>query len=245
MSTPDDRAPRSPGSDAAADEGALERVADRLVETADAVVGAAGDVADRLIGTARKLRPRRTGSAGRRTAGRRSLPNLFEIHPEARTAPRRSLGLMTIPVAAIRGTAVEGPAQRGRDFLPLPRLRSRNWEGRWQRLRAAQERLAVLPPIDVLQTRAGYWVVDGHNRVAVALRGGQDDIDAVVTHVHLGGEPEPEPGTGSLAASLSDARDLQAAGEGRLTPGSSLRSRRAGSAGPRADGTADGRGRER
>ncbi len=147
---------------------------------------------------------------------------------------------MTIPVAAIRGTGVEGPAQRRGDFLPLPRLRTRNWKARWQRLREAQERLAVLPPIDVLQTHDGYWVVDGHTRVAAALEAGQDDIDAVVTHVHLPGEPESPPGSGSLAAGLSEAGDLQAAGEGRLARGSSLRSRwgRSVASGPR-DGSGD------
>jgi hypothetical protein len=130
---------------------------------------------------------------------------------------------MTIPVSAIRGTAVDGPSQRGGDFLPARRLRGRNWNARWQRLRQAQENLAVLPPIDVLQTDAGYWVIDGHNRVAVALYGGQDEIDANVTHVHLAGENAPEPRAESLAAGLEGTDDLRAAGEGRLTRGSSLR----------------------
>lgn len=203
------------GAEAAADsdETALERIADRLVS--------AGAAAGRLFASARELGE---GEAARlRRAGRSPLPNLYDLHPEARFAARRPLGLMTVPVTAVRGSAVDGPAQRGGDFLPLPRLRSRNWKGRWQRLQKAQENLAVLPPIDLLQAGDGYWVTDGHNRVAAALYGGQDEIDANVTHVHLPGERAPEPRGGSLAAGLEGADDLRAAGEGRLTRGSSLR----------------------
>jgi hypothetical protein len=156
-------------------------------------------------------------------AARRPLPNLYELHPEARSAPRRQLGLMTIPVSAIRGTAVEGMAQRGGDFLPWPELRGQNWESRWLRLRQAQQRLVVLPPIDVIHAADGYWVIDGHNRVAAALYGGQDEIDAVVTHVHLPGEPDVEPRAGSLAGSLAEMSDLRAAGAGRLTRGATVR----------------------
>ncbi len=77
-----------------------------------------------------------------------------------------------------RGTAVGGGDQRGGDFLPLRPFRGRNWTARWQRLRQAQDRLAVLPPIDVVKYADRYWVVDGHNRVALALYGGQLEIDA-------------------------------------------------------------------
>ncbi len=111
----------------------------------------------------------------------------------------------------IRGTAVEGPVQRGADFKPLPVLRGSNWRGRWQRLRAAQQRLAVLPPIDVLHTDDGYWVVDGHNRVALALEVGQDDIDASVTHVRLPGGSDASLPIGSLQGILADSIDLRAA----------------------------------
>jgi hypothetical protein len=193
------------------------RVVRRAAETAAGVLSEAVEAGGRLV---------QRGHAGRRRRrGRNTLPNLTELHPEARIASRRQLGLRTIPAAEIVGTAVEGGAQRGVDFLPLPPLRSRNWRARYQRLRAAQEQLAVLPPIEVLQTDDGYWVVDGHNRVAAALAGGQDDIDAVVTHVHLPGSKEPEMAGGSLAAMLADGEELRAAGAGLLTPGSSLASR--------------------
>ena len=161
-----------------------------------------------------------------RRGNRIPLDNLYALHPAARTASRRDLGLLTIPVAQIRGTAVEGPDQRGRDFLPLPNLRSNNWQARWQRLRHAQDRLAILPPIDVVQAGDGYWVVDGHNRVALALYDNQDDIDAAVTHVHLPGTDDSEVRTGSMATVLDDGRQLRAAGEGRLSRGATARSQR-------------------
>lgn len=193
------------------------RVVQRAAETAAGVLSDAVEAGGRLVQRSQASRVRR-----RR---RKTLPNLFEVHPEARIASRRQLGLRTIPVEEIVGTAVEGGAQRGIDFQPLPHLRSRNWRARYQRVSAAQEHLAVLPPIDVYQTDEGYWVLDGHNRVAVARAGGQDEIDAVVTHVHLPGSKEPDVAGGSLAAMLADGEELRAAGAGLLTPGSSLSSR--------------------
>jgi len=195
------------------------RVVHRAAETASEVLSDVVEAAGRLV----QRRP--DGRVGLRRRANKTLPNLVDVHPEARIASRRQLGLRTIPAAEVVGTAVEGSAQRGIDFRPLPHLRSRNWRGRYQRIRAAQEQLAVLPPIDVLQTDEGYWVLDGHNRVAAALAGGQDEIDAVVTHVHLPGSQEPEVAGGSLAAMLADGEELRADGAGLLTPGSSLASR--------------------
>jgi hypothetical protein len=219
--TSTDPAPTT-STESEADESTIAHVA-HSIASAGAVAGAAaGAAAGRLIASAREV-----GEGGReiarvRRSARKPLQNLYDRHPEARFAARSPLGLLTIPVSEVRGTAVEGPAQRGGDFLPLRPLRSGNWTGRWQRIRNAQERLVILPPIDVLQTRDGYWVTDGHNRVAAALYGGQDEIDAVVTHVHLPGDTA-EPRPGSLAAGLAEAGDLRAAGEGRLSRGSSLR----------------------
>lgn len=186
--------------------------------------------AGRLIVAAAEHRPGQ-GLARLRALRRRNrtpLENLYDLHPEARHAARRDLGLLTIPVERIRGTAVEGPPQRGGDFLPLPVLKSANWRSRWQRLREAQERLAILPPIDVIQTADGYWVVDGHNRVGLALYHNQEDVDASVTHVHLPGTEDDDVRTGSMATVLDDGRQLRAAGEGRLSRGATARTRRTG-----------------
>lgn len=204
-----------------------ERIADATAPVAGRVVRT-GAAAGRLIAAAAERRPGQGNARLRAFRKRRGTPleNLYDLHPEARVAARRDLGLLTIPVSRIRGTAVEGPAQRGGDFLPLPALRSANWEGRWQRLRQAQDRLAILPPIDVLQTPEGYWVVDGHNRVALALYGNQDDIDASVTHLHLPGTQGHDVHAGSIATVLDDGRQIRAAGQGRLSRGASARARR-------------------
>lgn len=165
--------------------------------------------------------PDRTWRRRLRRSNATPLPSLYDVHPEARGASSHELGLQTIPVAEIAGTAVEGPDQRASDFLPPPALRSRDWAGRWQRLRTAAEQLEVLPPIDVIRAAGAYWVVDGHNRVAAALAQGQLEIDALVRGIRLPGEPPQTPG-GSLAAMLEGGDRLRAAGQGRLSPGAQL-----------------------
>ena len=197
-------------------DSAPQPVVGRVVSAIDdAVHGAAsaiGGVADAAIGvTARRLgdRPGARVRAVRRR-GRGPLPMLYEAHPEARRATPQELGLQTIDVADIAGTAVGGARQRGGDFLPLKPFRSDNWNARWQRLRSAADRLTILPPIDVVGFGDRYWVLDGHNRVAVALYGGQLSIDANVTDLRLPGEARSEPPS-SLAAQVEDHRDLLAA----------------------------------
>jgi GNAT superfamily N-acetyltransferase len=199
------------------------RVAKSAGRVAESVADAGEAIADRIGPVVETVRPAVQAARDRRRRARshEPLPNLFEVHPEARNAAIRELGLYPIPVAEIRGTAVEGPAQRGLDFLPLPPFRSRNWQARWQRIRSAVERLSTLPPIEVLRTSDGYWVIDGHNRVAAALATGQVDVDAVVRAVQLPGEAAIVP-TGPLGPVLTGTQELQAAGRGLLTPGASL-----------------------
>jgi hypothetical protein len=188
-------------------------MADKRRGRARRIVAGAEAVADAMI-DARATLP------GRR---RNPLPNLYEVHPEARLAPMRELGLCAIPVTEIIGTAVQGTAQRGLDFQPLPAFRSANWRGRIQRIREALDRLEALPPIDVLKTAQGYWVIDGHNRVAAARANGQVAIDADVRHVVLPGQPVVVPG--SLAPVLVGSDQIRAVGRGRFTPGLSSDSR--------------------
>jgi hypothetical protein len=143
-----------------------------------------------------------------RRLSRNPLPYLYEVHPEARRAIPHGLGIQTIAVDAIAGTAVGPPGQRGRDFLPPKPMRSPNWGERWQRVRAASDQLAVLPPIDVQLYAAQYWVLDGHNRVAAALYVGQGDIDAnVVELVPPGGLSTGKHA--SVANALEERSELQ------------------------------------
>jgi hypothetical protein len=206
-------APSDDGSDAPAGQPRLvERVADLVEDAVGAVAAGATDVArsavdrweERPAVRARRLRRR----------GRKPLPNLYQVHPEAKAAAPRELGLRTVDVDRIQGTAVGGPVQRGSDFLPLRPFRSRNWEARWQRLRQANDRLVALPPIDVLRYGDDYWVLDGHNRVASALYNNQVGIDAnVIELVPPGRGPSERPA--HLAAALTGSRSIRTAGEGR------------------------------
>jgi hypothetical protein len=140
-----------------------------------------------------------------RRLGRQPLPSLDELHPEARRARPVEIGMQTVPVDEIRGTAVGGGDQRGGDFLPLKPFRGRNWAGRWQRLKRAHETLTNLPAIDVVKYGDGYWVIDGHNRVALALYNGQRDLDASVVELVPPGGHRTEP-IGSLAGVVEAAR---------------------------------------
>ncbi len=165
----------------------------------------------RVLGEREAVRARRL-----RRANRYPLPNLWEVHPEARVAQARELGFRSVALDEIAGTAVAGPAQRGRDFLPLPRFRSANWRARWQRIRGAVDRLELLPPVDLVKYGGRYWVTDGHNRVAAALYSGGVEIDAVVTAlVPPGAALDDTPAT--LAEMAVDSRALRAAGSGHWT----------------------------
>jgi hypothetical protein len=170
-----------------------------------------------------------------RRMGRMPLPSLYDVHPEARSARAVDIGLQTIDMADVAGTAVGGGDQRGGDFLPLKPSRTDNWAARWQRLRQAHDALAVLPPIDVVKDADRYWVVDGHNRVALALYGGQVAIDANVTELVPLGQRQTAP-VGSLAQSVAASRALRTAATGR-TPSHELAREDAVSTEPPDEGT--------
>lgn len=140
-----------------------------------------------------------------RRRGRSPLASLPELHPQARRARPVEVGFVTIDVDAIGGTAVGGGDQRGGDFLPLRPFRGSNWRARWQRLQRAHDRLADLPPIDVVRYADRYWVIDGHNRVALALYAGQVGIDANVVELVPPGGRRSEPIV-SMAAEVEDSR---------------------------------------
>ena len=194
-------------------------LAGRVGDLVEGVVGVGVDVVGGAVGAARTAAHRwdeRPGARVRRLRrlARQPVPYLYDLHPDARRANPRELGIKTLDVDLVAGTAVGGVTQRGSDFLPLKPFRSLNWQGRWQRIRAAIDRLAVLPPIDVVRYADRYWVLDGHNRVAAALYAGQVQIDAnVVELVPPDGVPSERPG--DLAAVLTESRALRNAGEGR------------------------------
>jgi ParB-like nuclease domain len=154
------------------------------------------------------------------------LPSLYDLHPGALQAPRRRLGVRAVPLDAIVGT-LRHPSQNTADFRPLPQLRGENWQARWQRITRATDRLAVLPPIDVVKVGDDYYVADGHNRVAAAREAGVVEIDADVTELVLPGI-EPDPYAPPPPSTLMEADELRPAARGRHSPTAERR--------PRADG---------
>jgi hypothetical protein len=173
--------------------------AEPIVDGVTAALGAAASTINELP----RMRVRRV-----RRLARHPLPSLPDLYPESERARPVVVGLRSLPIDRIRGTAVGGGDQRGGDFLPLKPFRGQNWQARWQRLRRAQEDLAILPPIDVMKYDDGYWVVDGHNRVALALYGNQPEIDASVVELVAPGATRSEP-IGTLEAEVDAARPLR------------------------------------
>jgi hypothetical protein len=160
------------------------------------------------------LRRVRDAWLGRRADDRGVLPSLYDRHPTAGSAPRRRVGLQAVDVGRIVGT-MRHPSQNTGDFLPLPHLRGANWQGRWQRITRATDRLARLPPVDLVQVGDEYYVTDGHNRLAAARRSGAVEIDADVTQLLVPGVEQP-PGQATLdAGSLIGAVEVRQAGQGR------------------------------
>jgi hypothetical protein len=192
---------------------AREEGSNRLADVASTIADAAAPV----LAAARRVIDERPGARVRRVKrmAHQPLPNLWDDHPDTNRAAIRDLGLRSVPVAQIKGTAVAGPAQRGGDFLPLRDRRGDDWHARWRRILEANERLEALPPVELIKFGDAYWVVDGHNRVGAALYIGQGEIDAVVQELRLPGMPA-EPKT-PIASVLEGSLDLRAAGEGRLT----------------------------
>jgi hypothetical protein len=134
-----------------------------------------------------RLAGRAAGAVASRigVADGRPLPRLADVHPQTASATRRWRGLVTVPVGDIIGTASYPPGMRRSDFLPTDGAVTGDWRARWQHLEEAAQTLAPLPPIEVLKFGAGYWVVDGHNRVALARATGQRWLDADVTELFL------------------------------------------------------------
>lgn len=189
-------------------------------ESRSMLAGMAASIADAaapMLAAARRVIDERPGARVRRVRrlAHQPLPNLWEQHPEAHRAAIRELGLRSVPVVEVRGTAVAGPAQRGGDFLPLRDRRGDDWRSRWQRILAANERLVALPPVELIKFGDDYWVVDGHNRVAAALYVGQIELDAVVQELRLPGMAAAPKAP--IASVLDGSLDLRAAGAGRLT----------------------------
>jgi hypothetical protein len=169
-----------PEPDKPAAEPAMTRVAGAIEDGVRAAVRATTRELDERI----QSRPRFL-----RRMAREPLPYLYDAHPAATRAIPHEIGIETIALGDIEGTAVGPPGARGMDFIPPRLARTPNWRDRWRRVLEAANQMAVLPPIDVLRFQGRYWVLDGHNRVAAALYVGQLEIDANVIELVPAGDP--------------------------------------------------------
>ena len=184
-----------------------------IVSTLQNVAGPVAGVIGSVIEAAGQVWSMGEGGRRLRRQAREPLASLFDLYPEARLASPRELGLRFVPVEDIRGTAVAGASQRAGDFLPLKPFRGENWAARWRRIREAHERLQPLPPVDLIKYDGEYWVVDGHNRVAVTLYANGVGLDAMVTElVPLDGQTSERPA--NLLQYLGETGEMRAAAEG-------------------------------
>src|SRR5919202_882720 len=121
-------------------------------------------------------------------APRRRLRSFHEDAERAGVLVQRHLGTRTIEVGRIIGS-VERANELGPDFRPPPWRRRKHDEDRFLRVKQALETGVSLPPIEVYRLGFGYYVLDGHRRVAGALATGQLEIDwNVVEFVPAGDE---------------------------------------------------------
>jgi hypothetical protein len=204
------------GKEPSEDRSTLATVASTIADAATPVVAAV----EQIAGVARRRLAGTSGARIRRVRrmAKEPLSNLWEVHPEARRATFRELAPRVVPVEQIVGTAVEGPPQRGGDFLPLRDRRSTDWRARWQRILQGVDQMVNLPPVDLIKFGDEYWVIDGHNRVAAALYTGQIGVDANVLEARMPGV-SAEPTKGNLAPYLENSLELRQAGAGRFVRG--------------------------
>jgi nucleotide-binding universal stress UspA family protein len=126
--------------------------------------------------------PARRGRAATPAAVRGFAADVARAGP---AVPRR-LSPRAVEVTRIVGTATA--AEYGADFRPRPRWRAD--EQRFRRVLDALDRGVPLPPVVLHKLGYGYYVVDGHHRVAAARRRGQLWLDADVTEFLPLGDPE-------------------------------------------------------
>jgi ParB-like nuclease family protein len=90
--------------------------------------------------------------------------------------PQGAPRLEVIPLKAIVGSV-----EPSRSFDARFRPASDVVRARWERIALAHRKGISPPPITVRRCADGYYIVDGHHRVSVALALGDRDIEAWVT----------------------------------------------------------------
>jgi hypothetical protein len=89
-------------------------------------------------------------------------------------------GLRTVPIDELRGS--QG---RMEDFDAALRPVKAHTRSRWMSVAAAWASGVVLPPVELVQVGAVYFIRDGHHRISVAKAFGQESIEASVIVIEL------------------------------------------------------------
>lgn len=108
----------------------------------------------------------------------------------------RMIGLRTVALARIIGSVGKAD-ELGPDFRPARRstLEEQRYGGvRGMSAGTMNDEPIVLSPIDLYKLGYGYYVLDGHRRVAAAKELGQDEIEANVTEFVPVNDPEAQRG---------------------------------------------------
>jgi uncharacterized ParB-like nuclease family protein len=109
-----------------------------------------------------------------------SLINLGQYHLQISGC--HYAGVREVPIAEIRGS--EGRAGEFDDhFRPLSERSSE----RWTSIAIARADGVPLPPVDLVQVGRYYFVRDGHHRISVGAKAGQECIEAEVTVMDVEG----------------------------------------------------------
>jgi hypothetical protein len=131
------------------------------------------------------MRARRHATASRLAARLRGEPDdvrmvlpYEEVVEALGFVSERRVGLVVVALDAIVGSI-----DRARDFDRRFRPTSGRVRSRWEHIAAAMRQGESLPPVDLMQIGAIYFVRDGHHRVSVARALEHTDIDAYVTEV--------------------------------------------------------------
>ena len=115
----------------------------------------------------------------RRKEVQRAIWDFDSAAERAGPLTRRPARVQSVEVARIVGS-IDRSKELGDDFRPRGRARRGPDEQRLRRILEALERGQGLPAVELYQLGSGYYVLDGHHRVAAALARGQVEIDANV-----------------------------------------------------------------
>ena len=158
--------------------------------------------------------------------GHRDVKSFEQEVEAAGIAGRTEGGMKTIPVTKVVGSVGRAKNLRS-DFF----YKSGKITGRFVRIGQAMREGKVLPPIEVYKAKlprqvgdrpapvTEYYVVDGHHRVAMARKLGQDYLDAHVVEYRVAAPRPADPAADVPAGSGSQQAGAgESAGAGAQAP---------------------------